>query len=83
MEPTLPTTAPQGNGVQNTKRSLSPQRRWNAAHKEYFAARMRAKYRADEAFRKMHIARVIKSRQTRLASPNNDTVQTPLQPINR
>jgi hypothetical protein len=47
---------PNEGGVQKQNRSLSPQRRWNSAHKEYFAARMRAKYRADEAFRKVHIA---------------------------
>lgn len=42
------------------------QRRWNNAHKEYFAERMRSKYQTDAAFRKVHIARVLKSRQRRM-----------------
>jgi predicted NAD-dependent protein-ADP-ribosyltransferase YbiA (DUF1768 family) len=46
--------------------SWPAQRRWNSANKQYFAERMRSKYQTDAEFRKIHIARVLKSRQRRM-----------------
>ena len=44
------------------------QRRWNAANMEYFAARMREKYRTDPEFKSRHIAYVISSRKKKRAN---------------
>ena len=44
------------------------QRRWNAANKEYFAARMREKYRTDPEFKSRHIAYVISSMKKKRAN---------------
>jgi hypothetical protein len=44
------------------------QRRWNAAHKEYFAARMHEKYHTDPEFKSRHIAYVISSRKKKRAN---------------